>query len=112
MKFKKNPILSALILISIGAFSISLIYSHNLSSNSNLILNNDLELISAIGENNIEGYVHADDLYDTENLPNNPEDALSKQLKESIAKWNPFYKKTIPLYSEDGKTIIGKYKLN
>ena len=119
MKFKKNPILSALILVVIGSFSISLIYSYNLNantnSNSNIILNKEnegLKLISAIGEKNTEGYVYADDLYDIANLPNNPDDALSKQIKESIAKWNPFYKKTIPLYSEDGETVIGKYKLN
>ena len=64
-------------------------------------------MISAIGVNEVEGYVSVDDLYDTENLPSTPEETIA--LQEKMAKQG---QKSIPLYAEDGETVIGEYIIN
>ncbi len=70
-------------------------------------LYSNYNMISAVGEGDLEGYVLLSDLYDEENQPNTPEEAIKyMQLNER----NKF--KMIPLYSNDGETIIGEYKIN
>ena len=65
------------------------------------------DLIEAVGLNNIEGYVRKVDLYDEENQPNNPEEAIAymKKREKEGPRINPVYKK-------DGKTVIGEYRID
>lgn len=70
------------------------------------------DLMAVVGLNNVKGYVKKSDLYNEKNQPQNPEEALAMQYKESIRRWNLFYKNTINVYSNDGETILGKYKIN
>ncbi|MGL5694545.1 MAG: hypothetical protein ACRCXA_10745 [Peptostreptococcaceae bacterium] len=65
------------------------------------------DLMAVVGLNNVEGYVRKVDLYDEENQPNNPEEAIAYMKK--IEKEGP---RIIPVYKEDGKTIIGEYEIN
>ena len=64
-------------------------------------------MIAAVGENNVEGYVSLDDLYDTDNQPKTPEEFLEIQRKNQRSKF-----KMVPLYSSDGETIIGEYRID
>lgn len=64
------------------------------------------DLIGVIGVNNVEGYVKKSDLYDEENQPKNPEEAI-KYLEEGRDK----KVRIINVYKSDGETIIGKYKV-
>ncbi|MBY1826213.1 hypothetical protein KWY54_19830, partial [Clostridioides difficile] len=66
-------------------------------------------LISAVGFNDIKGYVSLDDLYDEENQPQNPKEAVAymQRLERSNIKY-----KSIPLYDKDGETIIGEYHID
>ncbi|MEK4297384.1 hypothetical protein BSK63_17345 [Paenibacillus odorifer] len=61
------------------------------------------ELIRAVGENGTIGYVKATDL-DSE--VTSPEEAI---VYEETTKDLEY--KSIPLYKDDGKTVIGKYKM-
>lgn len=113
----KKKFFFLLILISILAFSYSSskylknsLYNNDVNLTSKEL--NHLGFIPAIGKNNINGYVKYDDLHDTQNTPENPEEALKIQTQKHIKKWNLFYKKTIPLYASDGSTIIGKYVID
>ena len=65
------------------------------------------DLIEAVGLNNIEGYVRKVDLYDEENQPNNPEEAIAYMKKRE--KEGP---RIIPVYKKDGKTVIGEYRID
>jgi hypothetical protein len=59
------------------------------------------DLISAIGEGNIEGYVKKEDLQQP--TPENPEEAIAMMENEES--------KEIPLYDVDGETIIGTFTI-
>lgn len=58
------------------------------------------DLLAAIGEDGTEGFVLASDLWGES--PSSPEEALAKN-KEA---WKS---REIPLYSSDGKEVIGKF---
>lgn len=59
------------------------------------------DLIRAIGPDGTVGYVYNSDLY--ESIPNTPEEALARQAERGSES------RSIPLYKEDGKTIIGEF---
>lgn len=65
------------------------------------------DLMAVVGLNDIEGYVRKVDLYDEENQPNNPEEAIAYMEKRE--KEGP---RIIPVYEKDGKTIIGEYRID
>nr|WP_317333480.1 hypothetical protein [uncultured Romboutsia sp.] len=65
------------------------------------------DLIAVVGLNDIEGYVRKVDLYDEENQPNNPEEAIAYMEKRE--KEGP---RIIPVYEKDGKTVIGEYRID
>lgn len=65
------------------------------------------DLIAVVGEDNIEGYVKKSDLYNDLEMPSTPEEAIeyTKKKEEQGARF-------IPVYTEDGKTVIGEYMIN
>lgn len=65
------------------------------------------DLMAVIGVNDVEGYVKKVDLYDEENQPNNPEEAIAYMEKRE--KEGP---RLIPIYEKDGKTVIGEYRID
>lgn len=65
------------------------------------------DLMAVIGVNDVEGYVKKVDLYDEENQPNNPEEAIAYMEKRK--KEGP---RLIPIYEKDGKTVIGEYRID
>ena len=65
------------------------------------------DLMAVIGLNNVEGYVKKADLYDEANQPNNPKEAIAYMKKREQE--GP---RIIPVYEEDGKTVIGEYRLD
>ena len=65
------------------------------------------DLMAVVGLNDVEGYVRKVDLYDEENQPNNPEEAIAYQKKRDEE--GP---RIIPVYEEDGKTVIGEYRID
>ncbi|WP_052356735.1 hypothetical protein [Faecalimicrobium dakarense] len=65
------------------------------------------DLMEVVGLNDVEGYVRKADLYDEANQPNNPEEALAYMEKRE--KEGP---RIIPVYEKDGKTEIGKYRID
>lgn len=65
------------------------------------------DLMAVIGRNDVEGYVKKVDLYDEENQPNNPEEAIAYMEKRE--KEGP---RLIPIYEKDGKTVIGEYRID
>lgn len=72
------------------------------------------DLIAAIGVDGTEGYVYASDL--EEKMPSSPAEAvaITKAIKEKKAKSKnnkPVVIRSIPLYSSDGKTIIGTFDI-
>ena len=73
------------------------------------------QLIAAIGIDGTHGYVYADDL--NGNMPKNPEEALRymEQLDAEAARARAAgarFIRTIPLYMEDGETIIGEFGIS
>ncbi|MCQ4638421.1 hypothetical protein NE619_16950 [Anaerovorax odorimutans] len=64
------------------------------------------DLIAAVGENDVKGYVKKSDL-DNDGDVKTPEEALKRQKelekKEYIS---------IPLYKNNGKTVIGEFRLS
>ena len=64
-------------------------------------------MIPAVGEDNMEGYVSLIDLYDENNQPKTPQEALAIQRKRQSLK-----EVSIPLYDNDGETVIGEYIIN
>lgn len=64
------------------------------------------DLMEAVGENNIEGYVKRIDLYDEQNTPNTPEEFITMQKLNTNNKI-----RVIPLYEKDGETIIDEYHI-
>lgn len=76
---------------------------------------NTPDLIAAVGIDGTEGYVCRIDL-DGEQ-PNNPEEAIEymEQLNERIVEMKltgEKYIRIIPLYAEDGETIIGEFGIS
>ncbi|CEP80493.1 hypothetical protein QJR30_08380 [Paraclostridium sordellii] len=65
------------------------------------------DLMAVIGVNDVEGYVKKVDLYDEENQPNNPEQAIAYMEKRE--KEGP---RLIPIYEKDGRTVIGEYRID
>ncbi|CEO05588.1 beta-lactamase inducer [[Clostridium] sordellii] len=65
------------------------------------------DLMAVIGVNDVEGYVKKVDLYDEENQPNNPEEAIAYMEKRE-KEWP----RLIPVYEKDGKTVIGEYRID
>lgn len=65
------------------------------------------DLMAVIGVNDVEGYVKKVDLYDEENQPNNPEEAIAYMEKRE--KEGP---RLIPVYEKDGKTVMGEYRID
>lgn len=70
------------------------------------------QLIAAIGIDGTEGYIYASDL--NGNQPKTPEEAISymKALEQEIKNAKDSGKEFlwyIPLYKEDGKTVIGQF---
>jgi len=64
-------------------------------------------MISAIGLNNTHGYVSLNDLYDTQNEPKTLEEAIMYGKAKAIEEY-----RLIPLYDNDGETVIGQYKID
>lgn len=62
-------------------------------------------MIAAEGVGCVDGYVSLDDLYNTENEPNTPEEFL--QMQKNAKSY-----RMIPLYSNDGETVIGEYRID
>lgn len=61
------------------------------------------DLISAVGEDGVEGYLRAVDIH--EEMPKTPQEALARNNKHK-----PDEVIEIPLYAVDGKTVIGVFK--
>ncbi|HBF4772709.1 beta-lactamase inducer [Clostridioides difficile] len=74
-------------------------------SNGNLV---EPELIQALGIGKKVGYVRQRDLYDCDNQPKTPEEAVLYTRKRSFN----IFKKSIPLYDKEGIKIIGRFKIN
>ena len=70
------------------------------------------KLISAVGEHKIEGYVYTYDLYEMSSQPSTPDEAVEYIKEKEKNERNPFYKKSIPLYDEDGVTVVGEYRID
>ena len=73
------------------------------------------QLVAAVGVDGTEGYVYRSDLDGVQ--PKNPEEALlyMEKLNEEIeiAKSNrSAYLRLIPLYDEDGETVIGQFGIS
>lgn len=64
-------------------------------------------MLPAVGIDNISGYISMDDLYDEPNFPETPEEAITYQKIRAKASY-----RMIPLYDNDGKTIIGEYRID
>lgn len=60
------------------------------------------DLIEAIGEDSVTGYIRKKDL--DGNMPKTPEEATALKNKQQVK--NP---RQIPLYEKDGKTVIGTF---
>lgn len=87
-------------------------YGTYIDKNNCKSLEPDLMLVEGInGKETITGYVKKVDLYDEENQPNNPEEAVKYMKKLKELKKDPLYKHTIPVYTHDGKTIIGEFEI-
>lgn len=86
-------------------------YQININKNgktygSNLInteYGNEPDLILVECENGKSGYVYKEDFYDISNQPKNPEEAIIYMKKNKAKK--------IPVYKNDGKTIIGAFQI-
>jgi len=76
---------------------------------------NTPDLIACVGIDGIQGYCYITDL-DGEQ-PNNPEEALEymnrlRERRQEMIKTGEQYVRIIPLYAEDGKTIIGEFGIS
>lgn len=69
------------------------------------------DLIAAVGENGIEGYIKSEDLLDEGDFVQTPEKAIEYSKKVATLKEEGAYRK-IPLYKSDGETIIGKFRVD
>ncbi|NMS89232.1 M56 family metallopeptidase [Clostridioides difficile] len=66
------------------------------------------ELIQAVGVGKKVGYVRKRDLYDCDNQPKTPEEAVLYTRKRSFN----IFKKSIPLYDKEGVKTIGRFKVD
>lgn len=66
-------------------------------------------LIAALGANGTRGFVKAEDL--DGDLPSNPEEAIAymEEMERKTAYGTKKYVRLIPLYAEDGVTVIGEF---
>ncbi|HBF4979681.1 TPA: protease, partial [Clostridioides difficile] len=93
-------------------------YNKNGETYGTSIINKDGDIIEepnliyAQGENNVKGYVKKNDLYDEENQPQNPKEAVAYMKEKRKLSLNPFYKNTIPIYDKEGITILGEFKID
>lgn len=69
------------------------------------------DLIAAVGENGIEGYIKSEDLLDEGDFVQTPEEAIEYSKKAAALKEDEVYRE-IPLYKSDGETIIGKFRVD
>lgn len=95
-----------------GSSTVTQIKSLNISNEdkqTRINLYTEKNMIKAVGENNIEGYVSLDDLYDNENQPKTPEQAVAFMNKRAKS---PEQYRMIPLYDVDGITEIGEYRID
>lgn len=68
------------------------------------------DLIAAIGENEINGYVKSRDLLGEGDFINTLDEALEYDKKRAVLESQGAYRE-IPLYKSDGKTIIGEFRI-
>lgn len=61
------------------------------------------DLISAVGQNGVKGYIKRTDL--DYNLPSNPAEAMEYMANRPA-------RRTIPLYAEDGVTVLGSFVID
>ena len=68
-------------------------------------------LIAALGTNGSRGFVKAEDL--DGDLPSNPEEAIAymEEMERKTAYGTKKYVRLIPLYAEDGVTVIGEFAI-
>ena len=112
-KYDKIIIITVLLLgysIALGYKDINSVETYIDESIEDEITEN--KLISAVGENKIEGYVYTYDLYEMSSQPSTPDEAVEYIKEKEKNERNPFYKKSIPLYDEDGVTVIGDYRID
>ena len=112
-KYDKIIIITVLLLgysIALGYKDINSVETYIDESIEDEITEN--KLISAVGENKIEGYVYTYDLYEMSSQPSTPDEAVEYIKEKEKNERNPFYKKSIPLYDEDGVTVIGEYRID
>ena len=112
-KYDKIIIITVLLLgysIALGYKDINSVETYIDESIEEKITEN--KLISAVGENKIEGYVYTYDLYEMSSQPSTPDEAVEYIKEKEKNERNPFYKKSIPLYDEDGVTVVGEYRID
>ena len=112
-KYDKIIIITVLLLgysIALGYKDINSVETYIDESIEDEITEN--KLISAVGENKIEGYVYTYDLYEMSSQPSTPDEAVEYIKEKEKNERNPFYKKSIPLYDEDGVTVVGEYRID
>ena len=68
-------------------------------------------LIAALGTNGTRGFVKAEDL--DGDLPSNPAEAVAymEEMERKTAYGTKNYVRLIPLYAEDGVTVIGEFAI-
>lgn len=71
-----------------------------------MALGYEADLILATGENGVLGYIRTSDL---DNKVSDPDEAVSKQNYRIVHSLTVRY---IPLYKEDGKTIVGRFAIH
>ncbi len=67
---------------------------------------NEPDLIKVESEDGKIGYVYKDDFYDTDNQPNNPEEAVAYMKNLNRTKY-----REVNVYDHNGKAVIGSYKI-
>lgn len=68
-------------------------------------VNTDPDLILAVGDEGVSGYILASDL-------NGPEFASPDEVSRWLEEHPPDQDRVIPLYESDGKTVIGTFTIN
>ena len=77
-------------------------YGNNLQAQ---VLGYEADLIAARGEDGVEGYVRWSDLYDDGGV------SSPKEAAVYMANYESLFPRYIPLYLEDGVTVIGRFKI-
>lgn len=67
---------------------------------------NEPDLIKVESEDGKIGYVYKDDFYDTDNQPNNPEEAVAYMKNFNKTKY-----REVNVYDYNGENVIGSYKI-